>query len=135
MRELKKIFAVISIFLSYLILVSILKGLINGNESKGDRVLVEAKILGVAGGRTSGKFDCLFKYKNKKIDMRGFSTISQSSNDFLGKTFPAMYSPNKDILNILLTPKDFEKFKMPFPDSLNWVIHDVSHWFNVSLIQ
>ena len=127
MRELKKILSIISIFLSYLILVSILKGIVSGNKPKADKVLVEAKLLGIiAEGRTSGKFDCLIKYKNKKIDMPGTSTFSKGSYDFIGKTFPAMYSPNKNNLKILITPADFKKFKIPFPDSLDWVIHEVS---------
>ena len=50
------------------------------------------------------------------------SSIVKGSFDFVGKSFPAMYLPKKDILEVLITPKDFEKFKIPFPDSLNWVM-------------
>ncbi len=127
MRELKKILSIISIFFSFLILVSIVKAIINDNDSKADKVLVEAKILSVIPeSRTSRKFDCLIKYKNKKKEMLSASTISKRSYHFIGKTFPAMYSPNKDILEVLITPKDFKKFNIPFPDSLNLVIPDAS---------
>ena len=123
MHELKKILSIIEIFLSYLILITIVKAIINHNDSKADKVLVKAKILNViAEGSSSGKFDCLIKFKNKEKEMPGASTISKGSYDFIGKTFPAMYSPNKDNLEVLITPKDFKKFKIPFPDSLNWVI-------------
>ena len=128
MRGLKKIFSIIGIFFSYIVLVSIIKGIVNDNEPKDDKVLVEAKIVSVIpGGKTNRNFDCLIEYKNKKKEMPGTSTISNDSCDVIGKTFPAMYSPNKNILEVLITPKDFEKFNIPFPDSLDWVIPDVTH--------
>lgn len=42
--------------------------------------------------------------------------------NFIGKRFPVIYSSrNPNHLEMLVYPKDFEKFGMTFPDSLNWV--------------
>lgn len=93
------------------------------DELKKKGVIVEAKIIRVNfGGKTSGGFQCLIKYKNEEKELSSPSTLVKGSFDFIGKTFPAMYLPGKDILEILITPRDFEKFNIPFPDSLNWVM-------------
>ena len=95
----------------------------NQNDLKKHGVIVEAQIIRVnLGGRTSGGFQCLIKYKNKEKELPSPSTLVKGSSYFVGKTFPAMYLPGKDILEILITPRDFEKFNIPFPDSLNWVM-------------
>lgn len=36
-----------------------------------------------------------------------------------------MFLPGNETLDILITPEDFEKFNMPFPDSLMWVMEYV----------
>lgn len=93
------------------------------NDLKKNGVIVEAQIIRVnLGGKTSGGFQCLIKYKNEEKELSSPSTLLKGSFDFIGKTFPAMYLPGKDILEILITPRDFEKFNIPFPDSLNWVM-------------
>ena len=44
------------------------------------------------------------------------------NNDFIGKTFPAVYNPDHpSISSILIIPSDFARYNYPFPDSLNWV--------------
>jgi hypothetical protein len=43
-------------------------------------------------------------------------------NLFVNKNFPVIFSKNKTNVNeILIFPKDFEKYKLPYPDSLIWV--------------
>jgi hypothetical protein len=43
-------------------------------------------------------------------------------NLFVNKSFPVIFSKNKPNVNeILIFPKDFERYKMPYPDSLIWV--------------
>jgi hypothetical protein len=93
------------------------------DELKKKGVIVEAQIIRVnLGGKTSGGFQCLITYNGKKKELPSPSTLVKGSFDFIGKTFPAMYLPGKDMLEILITPRDFEKFNIPFPDSLNWVM-------------
>jgi len=93
------------------------------DELKKKGVIVEAKIIRVNfGGKTSGGFQCLITYKGENKELPSPSSLVSSKIYFIGKTFPAMYLPGKDILEILITPRDFEKFNIPFPDSLNWVM-------------
>jgi hypothetical protein len=118
----KKSFIVCIIGLGLLIVLIIWRNM-NQNDLKNDGVIVEAQIIRVnLGGRTSGGFQCLITYKGEEKELSSPSTLVKGSFDFIGKTFPAMYLPDKDILEILITPRDFEKFNIPFPDSLNWVM-------------
>ena len=118
----KKSFIVCIIGLGLFIVLIIWRNA-NQNDLKKNGVLVEAQILTVnSGGRTSGGFECLITYKGEKKELSSPSTLVKGSVYFIGKTFPAMYLPGKDILEILITPRDFEKFNIPFPDSLNWVM-------------
>ena len=42
---------------------------------------------------------------------------------FVGKTFPAVYSPsNPSVSSLMITPKDFARYNYSFPDSLHWVL-------------
>ena len=118
----KKSFIVCIIGLGLFIVLIIWRN-VNQNDLKKNGVLVEARILTVnSGGRTSGGFECLIKYKNEEKRLSSPSSLIGGKFHFIGKTLPAMYLPGKDILEILITPRDFEKFNIPFPDSLNWVM-------------
>lgn len=99
---------------------------INQNNLKAHGVLVSAKILRVnLGGKVSGGFQCLIDYKGKQIELPSISSLKKHKFNFIGKTFPAMYLPSNETLEVLIAPVDFEKFKIPFPDSLNWVMQYV----------
>ena len=98
----------------------------NQRSLKEHGVLVTAKILGVnIGGRVSGGFQCAINYQNNYLKLPSPSTLKRGNFDFIGKTFPAMFLPRNETLEILITLVDFEKFNMPFPDSLNWVMEYV----------
>lgn len=121
----KKSLIVIAIGLGLLILFIITRNK-NQDDLKQNGILVSAKILGVNyGGKVSGGFHCLIKYKSEEMEMPSRSSLKSGKYDFVGKTFPAMYSPNTNTLEILIAPVDFEKFNIPFPDSLNWVMQYV----------
>jgi hypothetical protein len=90
---------------------------------KRDGVIVQVRILdAIAGGKSSGGFRCSFVYKGEKLERISPSSVMAGRYRFVGKTFPAMYLHKTRTLNILITPKDFKKFGLPFPDSLNWVL-------------
>lgn len=118
----KKSFIVCIIGLGLFIVLIIWRNA-NQNNLKKNGVLVEAQIIRVnLGGRTSGGFQCLITYKGEKKELSSPSSLVGGKFHFIGKTFPAMYLPDKNILEILITPRDFEEFNIPFPDSLNWVM-------------
>ena len=99
---------------------------INQRNLKEHGVLVTAKILRVNyGGKVSGGFQCAINFKNKYLKLPSPSSLKRGKLDFIGKTFPAMFLPTNETLEILITPVDFEKFNMPFPDSLKWVMEYV----------
>jgi|SRR4051812_12879793 hypothetical protein len=92
------------------------------NDLKKNGTIVQAKILRVnLGGKVGGGFECLINYKNTEIKLPSVSSLLSGKYKFVGKIFPARYSPNSNTLEILITPEDFGKFNIPFPDSLNWV--------------
>lgn len=93
------------------------------SDLKTHGVIVNAKITMVNfGGKVSGGFECLINYNGTEKRLSSPSSIKKGSIDFIGKTFPAMYLPETRVLEVLITPQDFEKFNLPFPDSLNWVM-------------
>jgi len=97
------------------------------NDLKHNGVIVTTKILNVnSGGKMPGGFNCLVKYNGKLFERPSGTSIYRGRFDFVGKTFPAIYSPNTNSLKILITPGDFEKFNIPFPDSLKWVLSYIS---------
>jgi hypothetical protein len=92
-------------------------------DLKNHGTLVNAKIIRVnSGGRTSGGFECIFSYQGKVLEQPSPSTLQKGTFNFVNKTFPAMYSRKYQTLEVLITPTDFEKYNIPFPDSLNWVM-------------
>jgi len=113
--------AFIFIFLLF-ILVIFWRNMIQ-EDLKKNGVIVNAEIIKVnVGGKVSGGFQCRFNFKGEMYEESSPSTLHSGVYDFIGKTFPAMYSRKHDALEILITPTDFEKFNIPFPDSLNWVM-------------
>lgn len=98
----------------------------NQQDLKRNGILVTSKIIGVNyGGKVSGGFQCSIEYQNKNIELSSPSSLKKNKFYFIGKTFPAMFLPRNETLEILIAPVDFEKFNIPFPDSLNWVMQYV----------
>ena len=93
------------------------------NDLKANGIIVNAKIIRVAiGGKGSGGFICTLSYNNEAKETSTPTTLKKGWYDMIGHTFPGMYSPKTGTLEVLITPTDFEKFNIPFPDSLKWVI-------------
>ena len=117
----KKTF-IVSIIMVGLFISAIIWSNSLSDDLKKNGIIVQAKILGVNfGGKVSGGFQCLVNYKNKQMELPSTSSLKKGKFYFVDKIFPAMYSPNTEKLEILITPVDFEKFNIPFPDSLKWV--------------
>jgi hypothetical protein len=92
-------------------------------ELKSDGVIVFGKIIdhGPTAKSSVLDFKYSFVYKGKTYE-NWSSTRVNYSPVFIGKTFPVQYSPKLDIGEMLITPRDFAKYKLPFPDSLKWVL-------------
>ncbi|AHF17213.1 hypothetical protein [Niabella soli] len=88
-------------------------------ELKSKGIVVNTTITtAVTGGRTEGGFRCAFNYKGERIELFTPSSVKRGRFNLVGKTFPAMYLPNTSTIEILIKPQDFEKFNIPYPDSL-----------------
>lgn len=121
----KKSLVVMAVGLCLLIAFIIARNL-NQDDLKKNGVIVQAKIVRVNfGGKLSGGFNCLIDYKGEHIELPSSSSLKRNKFNFVGKTFPAMYLPSNETLEVLITPVDFKKFNIPFPDSLNWVMQYV----------
>jgi hypothetical protein len=97
------------------------------DDLKKNGILVPAKILRVNyGGKVSGGFECLINYNGEQKERPSISSLKSGRYNFVGKTFPGMYSPKTNTLEILIAPVDFKKFDIPFPDSLKWVLEYIT---------
>ncbi len=63
------------------------------------------------------------KIKGERMYSNESLKLSFVENYLINKYFPIVYSPEYPKNSaILITPKDFAQFEIPFPDSLNWVL-------------
>jgi hypothetical protein len=85
--------------------------------------IVNAKVVSWASpgkGGTVYNLRCEFAYNGKRYKLFSPTTYSGNFNNIIGKTFPGMFSESREVFEVLITRADFEKFDIPFPDSLNW---------------
>lgn len=108
----------ISVFLAIAILCVVWL-IYRDKELKSNGVIVLGKIIdhGHSAKSTVLEFKYAFQYEGKTYENWSGARVNYSS-DFIGKTFPVQYSPKLDIGEILITPRDFAKYGLPFPDSL-----------------
>jgi len=95
------------------------------DEIKRHKAIGSAKITGSRKDYRNWAFSLNYTYKIDSI-----LYVRESSNtvsgkyleDYMYKDFPIVYSTKKPGKSILLvTPDDFKRWNMQFPDSLNWV--------------
>jgi hypothetical protein len=112
----------ILVFLTIAIL-SVLWLIYRDKQLKSNGVIVFGKIIdhGYSAKSPVLDFKYSFLYKGKAYE-NWSSTRVNYSPVFIGKTFPVRYSPKLDIGEMLITPRDFAKYGLPFPDSLKWVL-------------
>ncbi len=110
------------VFISFIVWAIITRD-INQTSLLNDGEIITVKIVNwhVGSKGTNGGFSCAFYYQGKHFQLNSPTTYKGSWPKLVGKTFPGMFSPKRTILEILITPEDFKKFDIPFPDSLDWV--------------
>jgi len=80
------------------------------------------EIISISTGyRSSPQYEYQYIYKGKKYTDNA-STNVKKLNLFIGKTFPVLFSPKTKNSELLISPEDFEKFRIIFPDSLLWIL-------------
>jgi hypothetical protein len=69
------------------------------------------------------KFTCTIKGRKYNATLQS-PIFSQMGYEFVGKIFPVIYdSTNPKNYEMLIFPRDFQEFGLPYPDSLNWVVY------------
>ena len=100
------------------------------SELKKNGVVINVRVVSwvtPSKGSSYGSIYCDFVYKNEKYRLPSPTSYGWGLSSLIGKTFPALFSEKKKIVRVLITPKDFKKYNIPFPDSLNWVIEKTSN--------
>lgn len=75
----------------------------------------------VSNYKSAPTFKCKILKQSSEIIFTSNSNVKKSEI-FIGKYFPAIYFAENNIGQILITPENFKKFDMSFPDSLKWVL-------------
>src|SRR4051812_15135854 len=81
-------------------------------------VILTCKIVDIfSTNKSSPVFICETSY-NGEIKRFGSVSSAPKKRVFIGKSFPFIYSSKINIGEVIITPEDFAKFNIPFPDSL-----------------
>jgi hypothetical protein len=96
--------------------------LIRVNDLKKNGIIVRGKILGTGFSAKSSVmlFDYEFQYNGRWFKNDSPSGVT-NPEEFVGKMFPVYFSPKTDRSEILITPRHFGRYGLPYPDSLEWV--------------
>jgi len=105
-----------------LIISALVYNQFKSNELRQNGIILNARIIGI-GLVTKGSptFNYMFNYNGEEFSNES-STGVRKKNVFIGRTFPIIFSPKTKDSELLISPKDFEKFGILFPDSLRWVL-------------
>jgi len=121
------ILAIIAILL--IVLVFILR---NGDEAdiKKNGVLINVKITDIlfpSKGAGSFNYRCSFIYGGEQKTLISPTSLKEHGRRYVDKLCPALYSPIKNNLRVLLGPEDFEEYNIPLTDSLIEVINRINN--------
>jgi hypothetical protein len=109
--------------LGVLVIAALLNSYFKTLDLKTYGIILNGKITDViAGGyRSSSKFRYSYVYNKIEYYDEGSTQIKEKTL-FIGKIFPIIFSPKTKNSELLMGPKDFEKYGIQFPDSLRWVL-------------
>jgi hypothetical protein len=109
------------LFISFFVWALISRS-VNQSELKLHGKVVNAKIVSwklPGKGSTVYNLECRFNFAGKEYELISPTTYEGNFDKMIGRSFPGIFSPEKQIFEILITPEDFLKFNIPFPDSLS----------------
>lgn len=92
------------------------------NDLKKNGIIVNATITNVLSNyKNIPSFKYEFVYKNVKY-IKDNPTGIETYTFFIGRKFPAIFSLRTGTCELLMTPENFDKYNIPYPDSLQWVL-------------
>jgi hypothetical protein len=123
----KKIFKIVPYFLVLVLGIAIASWWLkdkrlykNPGFTNGKAVFFAPDYKGIGGG-----INYTFKIGDKEYKNTGLypNVYASKGDNLVGKSFPVVYDKDDENNNMMLiTPKNFERFNIPFPDSLEWVL-------------
>lgn len=89
---------------------------------KNNALFTVGKIISIEDGHRAAPAFYYYKYVVNKDTISSDRSGNSIKYIFLNKSFPIIFNSNKPKENrMLIYPRDFERFDIAFPDSLNWV--------------
>ena len=100
------------------------------NDMKNNGVILNGRILSSSFPARSSVMNFKYEFYFNNIKFEDYSAAGVTNDyEFIGKTFPIKYSLKSGRSELLITPGDFEKYGIQYPDSLNWVKkYVISFW-------
>ena len=109
------------IFIAFVTLC-IVYAFVRNSDLKMNGIVVEGKVLKDVFATKSSvmQFEYEFFYQGKLYRSDSPAGVTNAS-EFVGKIFPVRFSPKTGRSEILVTPRHFMRYDIPYPDSLGWV--------------
>jgi hypothetical protein len=102
---------------------------VESRDLKEKGVLVNVEILEIltpSKGAGSFNFRCRFIYDGEQKILISPTSVKENGSRYIGKYCPALFSPKKNNLRVLLRVDDFKEYEVPLTDSLNEVINGIN---------
>ena len=88
--------------------------------------LITGTVVEISSHSKSLMRDLVFVYLDKDEQKKSSTSYDlKQPNQFIGKSFPVIISTLTGQTELLVTPNQFKKYRLPFPDSLKWVLQYV----------
>jgi hypothetical protein len=89
--------------------------------------IISGRIIDYGPGGKSATISFKYEYYidgKTYTKITGYAGIAYANgNNFVNKNVPLIYSRKINSVRLLLIPVDFEKYQVPFPDSMRWVLN------------
>ncbi len=85
--------------------------------------LITGTVVDISNHSKSSLEDLVFNYMSDGKQKKSSTSLSiKQPNQLIGKSFPVIISTVTGQTELLVTPMQFKKYRLPFPDSLKWVL-------------
>lgn len=116
----------ISAVILFFIYLFIKDRIVKPEELRRKGIIVSAWTLEWVIG-SKGSFDLKYEFFYNESRIVGYAPFSKFRGDmnFVHKYFPVIYEPMSGDKELLIEPRRFNEYNIPFPDSLKWVLPHV----------
>jgi hypothetical protein len=100
----------------------------SGCQLKKNGITIDGKIIKIEhegyskfGGQGLLHYEFSYNGKNYHKSANGSGFLVVYKEKFTNKIFPVIFNPKDGTSIMLIFKNDFEEYKLPYPDSLNWI--------------